>query len=124
MLTANVRERSDIGNARDYVWALCEWMGPSRKDPDRLDPHRCIEPDSGNVRATGWLEGAPFQQHGGQESASVARVTNLSAVVGWLGQAMLGSRGAAGSPKHRYILSYPLSHLKPASPCDSLLISS
>ena len=65
MLKANVRERSNTGNARDYVWALCEWLGPSRKDPDRLDPHRCIEPDGGNVRTTGWLESTPFQQHGG-----------------------------------------------------------
>jgi len=60
-LIANVCGEDCSEDARDYVQTLGEWLGPSGKDLDCLDPHRCIEPDSGKTRSTGWLENAPFQ---------------------------------------------------------------
>ena len=86
-------------NARDYIWALCKWLGASRKDPDRLDPNGCIEPDSGEVRTTGRLKSAPFQQHGGRSRERVWGLSDrgMVGVSAGSSKAALGSRGAASS---------------------------
>ena len=60
-LMANVCGGDCSENARDYVRTLCEWLGPSRKDLDCLDPHWCIESDSSKTRTAGRFENTPFQ---------------------------------------------------------------
>lgn len=66
MLVASVCGKGNSENVRKHVRTLRERLGPSWKDPDSLDPHRCIEPDGGKARAPSWFESAPFQQHSGR----------------------------------------------------------
>ena len=123
--TANLRGGNNGRNVRDYIRTLCEWLGASRKDPDRLDSHGSIEPDSSELRTTGRLEGAPFQQHGGRPwprervwGLGDRGLVSVSLVSAGPDEAAFGSRGTTSSPKYHN----PHRHFETVSPFNSLSV--